>query len=55
VSNEEVASCVLDNVMQCLDSNNDGHISFEEFKEGFEVRERLFGGGGEEVKGLGGR
>lgn len=42
VSDEEVASSVLDNVMLCLDSNHDGRISFEEFKAGFEVRE---GGG----------
>lgn len=38
VSDEEVASSVLDNVMVCLDSNHDGHISFEEFKGGFQVR-----------------
>ena len=37
VSDEEVASSVLDNVMTCLDSDHDGHISFEEFKAGFEV------------------
>lgn len=39
VSDEEVAASVLDNVMMCLDSNNDGRISFDEFKAGFEVRE----------------
>lgn len=39
VSDEDVASSVLDNVMVCLDSNHDGRISFEEFKAGFEVRE----------------
>ena len=38
VSDEEVASSVLDNVMSCLDGNNDGRISFDEFKEGFQVR-----------------
>lgn len=37
VSNEEVATSVLDNVMQCLDSDHDGNISFEEFKAGFQV------------------
>ena len=38
VSDEEVASSLLDNVMTCLDSDHDGHISFEEFKAGFQVR-----------------
>ena len=37
VSDEEVASSVLDNVMLCLDSDHDGRISFEEFKAGFQV------------------
>lgn len=37
VSDEEVASSVLDNVMLCLDSDHDGNISFEEFKAGFQV------------------
>ena len=33
---------LLDTIMQCLDQNNDGHITFEEFKEGFEVRWHFF-------------
>ena len=37
VSDEEVASSVLDNVMSCLDKDHDGLISFEEFKAGFQV------------------
>lgn len=37
VSDEEVASSVLDNVMSCLDRDHDGQISFEEFKAGFQV------------------
>lgn len=41
VSDAEVASSVLDNVMLCLDSNHDGHISFDEFKAGFQVREGM--------------
>lgn len=42
VSDEEVAASVLDNVMLCLDGNHDGHISFEEFKAGFQVREKCY-------------
>ena len=37
VSDGEVASSVLDNVMVCLDSDHDGRITFEEFKAGFQV------------------
>ena len=37
VSNEEVATNVLDSVMATLDGDHDGNISFEEFKEGFQV------------------
>lgn len=37
VSDEEVASSVVDNVMSTLDKDHDGLISFEEFKAGFQV------------------
>ena len=33
-----VASALLDSIKVCLGSNHDDHISFEEFKAGFEVR-----------------
>lgn len=36
-SNGCVVNGILDNVMQCLKPNHEGHISFEEFKSGFEV------------------
>lgn len=54
VSNEEVASSVLDNVMSCLDRNSDGRISFDEFKAGFEVSHGR-GKGGSEEEETGGR
>ncbi len=40
-SEVEESGSLLDNVMGCLDAKHDGHISFEEFKAGFEVRSPL--------------
>ena len=33
---------VLDNVLQCLKPSHEGHISFEEFRSGFEVRDSFW-------------
>jgi len=41
-ANDGSVNGILDNVLQCLKPNHEGHISFEEFRSGFEVRDRFW-------------